>query len=212
MSNDLTIKAFTLGEWMTNCYIVAAPSGACWIVDAGFNPRMMLDYVREQSLSPQMIILTHAHVDHIGGLDQIHRAHPEAPILIHRAEREFLTDPMLNLSAVLASEVVAPEPTRLLEAGESLELAGHAFEVRHTPGHSPGGITLYEPSEKVALVGDALFAGGIGRTDFPTADHDTLIQAIKRELLSLPDDTRVLPGHGPATTIGDERATNPFLR
>jgi len=211
MADYLTIETFTLGDWMTNCYVVTA-GGACWIVDAGFSPKSMLDYVRDQGVTPELIVLTHAHVDHIGGLGQVQRAYPEAPILIHEAEAAFATDPMLNLSAALSEQIVAPEPTRLLQAGEVLSLAGHDFEVRHTPGHSPGGIALYCQKQGVALVGDALFAGGIGRTDFPTSDHATLIKAIKTQLMSLPDETRVLPGHGPATIIGQERATNPFLQ
>jgi glyoxylase-like metal-dependent hydrolase (beta-lactamase superfamily II) len=211
MSDALTIKTFTLGDWMTNCYVLAAGS-RCWIIDAGFQPRLMLQYIQKNNLTPEKIILTHAHVDHIGGLTQVSAAHPNAPILIHEAEQQFPTDPMLNLSAALAEEIVAPEPTQLLTVGQMLELNGHHFEVRHTPGHSPGGITLYCAEQRLALVGDALFAAGIGRTDFPTADHKTLIDSIKNQLMALPDDTRVLPGHGPATTIGEERANNPFLQ
>jgi glyoxylase-like metal-dependent hydrolase (beta-lactamase superfamily II) len=212
MNQALDIKPFTLGDWMTNCYILTAPSGRCWVIDAGFHPQPMLQYIESQQLTPEKIILTHAHIDHIAGLTRLHEAYRDAPILIHEAEQAFLTDPMLNLSAALAEPITAPEPTMLLHAGNTLELDGHHFEVRHTPGHSPGGITLYCAEQNLAIVGDALFAGAIGRTDFPTSDHDTLINAIKTQLMSLPDDTQVLPGHGPATTIGQERAANPFLR
>jgi glyoxylase-like metal-dependent hydrolase (beta-lactamase superfamily II) len=212
MPDDLQIQCFTLGDWMTNCYLVVAPSGHCWIVDAGFRPAPMLEAISDQNLTPQCIILTHAHVDHIAGLSQVHQAYPKVPMLIHAAERAFLTDPMLNLSAALADEIIAPEATNTLQAGQTLSLDDFTFEIRHTPGHSPGGITLYDGKQGVALVGDALFAGGIGRTDFPTSDHNTLINAIESQLMSLPDQTRVLPGHGPETTIGQERVTNPFLQ
>jgi glyoxylase-like metal-dependent hydrolase (beta-lactamase superfamily II) len=212
MSNALHIETFPLGEWMTNCYVVAAASGDCWIVDTGFSPRPMLEAIERQGLTPRRILLTHAHVDHIGGLAQVQQAYPDLPIFIHEAEQAFPTDPMLNLSAALTEEIVAPEPTGILQHGQTLELDSYSFEVRHTPGHSPGGITLYCQQQGVALVGDALFAGGIGRTDFPTSDHATLIEAIKTQLMTLPDETRVLPGHGPETTIGHERNTNPFLQ
>ena len=212
MSESLRITGFPLGEWMTNCYLVAGPSGRCWLIDAGFNPRPMLDAVQQDGLTPERIILTHAHVDHIGGLAQVQERYPKLPILIHAAEREFPAEPALNLSIALDAPLVAPEPTQTIEHGQTLTLDGHTFEIRHTPGHSPGGITLYCETQGVALVGDALFACGIGRTDFPTSDHATLIDAIQSQLMSLPNATRVLPGHGPETTIGQERTSNPFLQ
>lgn len=208
----LNIASFTLGEWMTNCYVVHCPgNAACWIVDAGFEPQTLIEYVVAKNLEPQHVLLTHAHVDHIAGLEQIRTHWPSVPILIHPDESAFLTDPMLNLSALLAQPVVAPAATGELTEGQSLTLGGHRFEVRHTPGHSPGGVTLYQADQKVAIVGDTLFAGSIGRYDFPTSDGEQLMESIRTQLMSLPDDTRVLAGHGPDTTIGDERETNPFL-
>ncbi|MFW6060918.1 MAG: MBL fold metallo-hydrolase [Phycisphaeraceae bacterium] len=212
MSASLHIETFTLGDWMTNCYVVRVASGACWIVDAGFDPAPMLRYIDEHGLSPRQVVLTHAHVDHIAGLDAVRKRWPELPILIHEAEREFLTDVALNLSIVLEQPIIAPDATDTLAHGQMLTLDGIAFEVRHTPGHSPGGITLYQREHGVALAGDALFAGSIGRTDFPTSDHAALMRAIREQLLTLPNETRVLPGHGPETTIGRERVGNPFLQ
>ncbi len=214
-SSPIHIETFCLGEWMTNCYVVhrqdsTAPRSG-WIIDAGFNPEAMVRYLQENEIDPQKVILTHAHVDHIAGLADIRRVWPDIPILIHDAEREFLTDAVLNLSFMLDPPVIAPNPTGPLVPGQPLELDGVPFEVRHTPGHSPGGVTLIQPQAKVAFVGDALFAGSIGRTDFPTSDHSTLIESIKIQLLTLTDDTRVLSGHGPETTIGQERMNNPFL-
>lgn len=225
----LKIERFALGDWQTNCYVVypihprtretggAFEGGAsgggppCWIVDAGFNPQPMIQFIKSHGLEPQRVVLTHAHVDHIGGLAQVKQAWPDLPVLIHEAERTFLEDPTLNLSAFLDEPLYAPPATGTIRHGDVLELDELAFEVRHTPGHSPGGVTLYQAKAGVALVGDALFAGSIGRTDFPTSDHDALIRSIHQQLLTLPDGTRVLPGHGPATTIGRERASNPYL-
>ncbi|MEM7577663.1 MAG: MBL fold metallo-hydrolase, partial [Planctomycetota bacterium] len=158
------------------------------------------------------VLLTHAHVDHIAGLANVRRRHPEVQVLVHEAEADFLTDASLNLSAYLAEPIVTDPADAFLASSESVDIAGVAWETRHTPGHSPGGITLYEPTQGIAIVGDTLFANGVGRTDFPTSDPPQLMRSIRDQLLTLPDDTRVLPGHGPETTVAHERATNPWLR
>ncbi len=217
MPDELHIETFTLGDWMTNCFVVHAPAtgaagGDCVIVDLGFDPEPVFQYIEANNLTPSKVVLTHAHVDHIAGLPELRSRYADLPILIHEAERDFPGDPALNLSIALDRPVVAPEPDDVLRHGQRIDLAGFAFEVRHTPGHSPGGITLYQAEHRVAIVGDALFAGSVGRTDFPTSDGPGLIRSIREQLLSLPDETQVLPGHGPATTIGRERASNPFLQ
>jgi len=208
----LQLSAFSLGAWTTNCLVLGREDESrCTIVDAGFDAERMLAFVQARALEPEAIVLTHAHVDHIASLGLWRDRFPDAPILIHRAEAEFLTDPALNLSAMLAQPVTAPEATDLLENGRSLQLAGVEFRLLHTPGHSPGGVTLHAPEVELAVVGDTLFAGGVGRYDFPTSDGPTLFASIRDKLLTLPDDTRVWPGHGPPTTIGAERRANPFL-
>jgi glyoxylase-like metal-dependent hydrolase (beta-lactamase superfamily II) len=210
--SQLHIATFALGEWMTNCYVVhVGDSSTCWIIDAGFEPRPLIDYVLEHNLTPRQIILTHAHVDHIAGLAEVRDVWPDIPILLHGDEHEFLGDPALNLSAFLAVPITAPPATATLSHGDTRSLDGIDFQVRHTPGHSPGGVTLYQPESAVAIVGDTLFASSIGRSDFPTSNGRTLMQSIREQLMTLPDETSALPGHGPATTIGAERRGNPFL-
>jgi len=213
MPAPLQIKTFALGDWMTNCYVlhIERSGGPCWIIDAGFAPEPLIDYVRENNLTPEQVVLTHAHVDHIAGLHAIRGVWPRIPILIHHAEREFLTEPALNLSIALDEPLIAPPATDTFEHGSTLTLGDMHFQVRHTPGHSPGGVSLYQHEQGVVFVGDALFAGSVGRTDFPTSNPAELIRGIRSQLLSLPDPTRVYPGHGPSTTIGEERANNPFL-
>ncbi len=206
------IRTFCLGPWQTNCFVVRTGDRSCWFVDAGFSPEPMIRHVQSNGLEPRAVLLTHAHVDHIAGLAALREAWPQLPILIHEDEQRFLTEPALNLSLVLDERFVAPPATGTLQQGQDVELDGAAFEVRHTPGHSPGGITLYHEPCGVAIVGDTLFAASIGRTDFPTSNHEQLMASIRDQLLTLPDDTRVLPGHGPETTIGRERAQNPFVR
>lgn len=210
------VEAIVLGPFETNCYIVRAadarPESACWIVDAGYEPGELIGRVRELGLRPEAIVLTHAHSDHIAGIRDVRAAWPGVPIMVHEAEREWLLDPVLNLSAMIGMSVTAPAADRLLREGDVLELEGMRWAVLHTPGHSPGGITLYNAAAGVALVGDALFAGSVGRTDFPGSDTRTLAQSIRSKLYTLPDETEAHPGHGPSTTIGREKRSNMFVR
>lgn len=214
--NKLHVQTFCLGDWQTNCYVVSFDAGKgskpCWIIDAGFAPQPMIQHIRSHDLTPTHVILTHGHLDHIAGLHSIRAAWPGIPILIHREEELFLTEPELNLSALIDEPVSAPPATALLDDGQKLTLGDAQFTVLHTPGHSPGGITLYHAPSSLALVGDTLFAGSVGRTDFPTSDPESLVKSIREKLYTLPPATRVLPGHGPATTIAQERAANPYVR
>lgn len=211
----LEITRFELGDFATNCYVVrdtADPTGACWIVDCSYGPEPMLDHVERAGLKPSLCILTHCHCDHVAGLAAMRLRLGPVNVLCHREEKAFNEDPNLNLSAFIPPAVSAPPPDALLNGGEVLELGGFYFRVLHTPGHSPGGITLWCPEAGEAIVGDTLFAGSIGRLDFPTSDPALMRRSLHEVLMTLPDDTRVHPGHGPSTTIGAERASNPFLR
>ncbi|MFO0874423.1 MAG: MBL fold metallo-hydrolase [Phycisphaerales bacterium] len=213
MSAVPSIAPFVLGEFQTNCYVVSVPGrDECWIVDVGERPQRMLEHVERAGLRPVAIVLTHCHCDHIAGLDLARGRLGSIEVMAHEAERGFCGEPQLNLSAFVGAPVTAAEPTRWLHGGETLDLAGSTWRVMHTPGHSPGGITLVHDESKQAIVGDTLFAGSIGRIDFPTSDPARMERTLAELLRSLPDETRIHPGHGPSTTIGRERRTNPYLR
>ncbi len=198
-----------------NCRVLSVPGhAACWIVDPGLPPTagQLLNYIKENRLTPVAVLLTHAHADHIAGVPAVLAAHPTLPVHLARAEWGFLADPQQNLSAMSGLDLrVVVTDLRPLEAGESLTLSGSVWEVRDTSGHSPGGRTLVNHECQLAVVGDALFAGSIGRVDFPHSDGARLLANIRDQLLTLPDATRVLSGHGPDTTVGEERRSNPFV-
>jgi hydroxyacylglutathione hydrolase len=218
----IAVEAFALGPFETNCYVVcddsptaaAASAGArpCWIVDASFEPGAMIGRVRRLGLAPEKLILTHAHVDHIAGVEEVLAAFPAAELCIHGAEEDWLSDPVKNLSAMMGMPVTARGPSRVLREGDELRLGSSVWRVLHTPGHSPGGITLHDAAAGIALVGDSLFAGSVGRTDFPGSNAEQLAASIRGKLYVLPRETRVYPGHGPSTTIGREMGSNPFVR
>jgi len=218
----LRIKSYTLGPYATNCYLLWIEGGTdAWIVDASFGPGRMIKDVQELALKPSRLLLTHAHVDHIAGVEEVLRALRPAgsaspALLIHRDEESWLQDPVLNLSALGGMSVTTRSPDGFMAGGDTLTLGNGAqsvaFSVLHTPGHSPGGVSLYASSHGVVLSGDALFAGSIGRTDFPGGDLPTLERSIRGKLYTLPRETTVLSGHGPQTTIGEEMDTNEFVR
>jgi hydroxyacylglutathione hydrolase len=219
-SPSTIIACFPLGMYETNCYVLRrATSGnepdhpePCWVIDVGYDPDPLIAYIKEHRLEPKAVVLTHAHCDHIAGLDQFRSLFPGVEVMLHKDEAAFPQDPTLNLSAFSGDPRTVAPADRTLEGNETLEMAGATWTLSHTPGHSPGGITLYSEQEGVALVGDTLFAGSIGRHDFPTSKYPDLERSIREKLYTLPPETRVLPGHGPATTIGQEKATNPFVR
>ena len=208
--NPLEISSVCLGSYRTNCYLVRSDQHL-WIVDAGFEPSALINDARATGLTPEAVILTHAHPDHMAGLDDVREAFPGVPVWIHRAEEQWLTDPMQNLSGLSGDPVTVAPADHLLNHGDELRLGELSWEVRHTPGHSPGSVSLICQNAPVALVGDALFRESVGRTDFPGCDASTLADSIRTQLYSLSDETTVFPGHGPSTTIGHERRHNPYV-
>jgi hydroxyacylglutathione hydrolase len=198
------------GMFAENCYlIVAEQAGACAIVDPGEEAGLILHKVAETGTKPVAIWLTHAHLDHVLGVARV-SAETGAPVWLHPADRP-LYDAVPEQAAWfgLAAPPGLPAPDRDMVHGAELAVGELRFAVRHTPGHSPGSVCLIGPG--IAFSGDVLFAGSIGRTDLPGGDFETLIGSIERELLPLPDDTILYSGHGPESTIGRERRTNPFL-
>jgi glyoxylase-like metal-dependent hydrolase (beta-lactamase superfamily II) len=206
------IHTFVLGEFQTNCFVVTTPgSNKAWIVDCGYSPAPLLQFLRDNNLEVEAILLTHCHADHIAGLDDAINVIGHVPIYVHDAERDWCANPILNLSAWYGLPVSVTSPDRFLLGGESLELNGSRWRVVHTPGHSPGGVCYVNDASKQAIVGDAIFAGSIGRMDFPTSNPRDLRRSVLQTIMSLPDDMTIHPGHGPATTIGRERRTNPYV-
>jgi glyoxylase-like metal-dependent hydrolase (beta-lactamase superfamily II) len=206
------IRVFVLGEFQTNCFVVTTPDEpACWIVDCGFDPEPMLDWIAAEKLEPAALLLTHTHADHIAGVDAAVGRFGPMPMYVHEAEAGYCSDPMRNLSAPLGLPTKVTEPDHLLHDGDTLELAGESWRVIHAPGHSPGGALFVHDASRQAIVGDTLFAGSIGRIDFPTSDPQAMRHTIQQVLMGLPDDMTIYSGHGPATTIGQERRTNPFV-
>ena len=187
--------------------------GPCWIIDPGLPPQaeQIVEHVRTKSLTPEAIVLTHAHADHIGGIDEVRDALGPLPVYLAREEWAGLTDATANLSGLFGAGLATRvEDPKALAAGDRLTLDGSQWLVLDTCGHSPGGRSLYCANLGIVFSGDALFAGSVGRVDFPNSDGSALMANIRDQLMTLPDETRVLSGHGPETTIGHERRTNPF--
>jgi len=204
------IVTFVLGPIETNTYLVLC-DGDCWIVDPGFDPGKLIEHLSSRSLTPSRILLTHGHGDHIAGAGPIKAAWPEARLCCPRGDVEMLSDPQANMSGPFGLAVTSPPADEMVGPGMSLNCGTVEWRILDTSGHTPGGVSYYCPRGGVVLTGDSLFAGSMGRTDIPGASASRLISNIRAQLMTLPQVTQVLPGHGPATTIGDELATNPFL-
>ena len=196
-----------------NAYVVSPESdGGALVIDPGLEPDKIVRYLDRRRLSVEAILNTHGHADHIAGNGLLKERFPDACLCIHQADAPMLSDPVLNLSSPFGVSLTSPPADRLLHDRDTIEAAGLRLEVIHVPGHSPGHVVfLLAGDPPTVFDGDVLFAGSIGRFDFPGGDHDLLVDGIRRELLTLPPDTQVCPGHGPPTTVDRERRTNPFV-
>jgi glyoxylase-like metal-dependent hydrolase (beta-lactamase superfamily II) len=206
------VTGFPAGGFAANCYVVApAEAAECVIIDPGQDAEPGIDEIlTRHRLKPIAVLLTHGHIDHVWSVAPVCGAR-DVPAYIHPADREMLSDPAKGIGMQIAPGLTFTEPddVRELRDGEAISLAGLEFTVSHTPGHTRGSVTF--GGEETLFSGDLLFAGSIGRTDLPGGDDAQMRDSLAKTL-RLPDDTTVLPGHGPSTTIGKERASNPFLR
>lgn len=206
----MKILQMEVGSLGTNCYIAYCENTKkAVIIDPGGDAARILAAVNREGLHVEAIINTHGHADHVMANIKVKEA-TGAPLWIHGADADMLSSGSRNLSAYLGAAASCGTPDRLLADGDLLTVGDFTLKVLHTPGHTPGGISLL--ADKAVFVGDALFAESIGRTDFPGGSYGQLIESIKTKLMTLDDDVKAYPGHGPATTIGWERRQNPFIQ
>lgn len=203
----MNLITLELGELATNCYILTDENSAV-VIDPAADAALILKELESRRSKLESIVYTHAHCDHIGGSGELKRA-TGATVYMGRNENEVFESPVLSLFSWLETEEKPAPPDTLVSGGDEIPAGDIRLKVLDTPGHTPGGISLL--AGKFLFTGDALFSGSIGRTDFPGSDHQALIESINSHILSLEDDVRIYPGHGPSTTVGRERTSNPFL-
>ena len=206
----MILETLPVGPLQTNCYLVGCEEtrlGA--VIDPGGDAAEILSAIERHKLTLKVILLTHAHFDHIGGVAELAEA-THAQVALHPSDLTLLHS---RGGAGMFGMIVrpSPEPDMALFDGQVIEVGTLRLNVLHTPGHTPGHVTFHEPQARAAFDGDVLFMQGIGRTDFPGSSYKQLMDSIRNVLFTLPDDTTIYPGHGPATTVGDEKGSNPFL-
>lgn len=205
----MILETVCVGPMQVNCYILASGENSqALIIDPGDEVRKIRQILDKHKLKPHLIINTHGHYDHIGCDDKF-----GVPVYIHRQDLALLKGPQLNLSAIFALSYQVKSKIKALDEKDTLGLDDIQLKVIHVPGHTPGGIALLmiKPMDKILFTGDSLFCQGIGRSDLAGGDESLLIKSIKEKLLTLSDDTVIYPGHGPSSTIGEEKKHNPYL-
>ncbi|UOY94011.1 MBL fold metallo-hydrolase [Ectobacillus sp. JY-23] len=204
-------RQLPLGPLQTNAYILHNEQGQCIVFDPGSEGKRLITYLRKHHLHPLAILLTHAHFDHIGAVDEVRNAF-SIPVYVHEAEQDWLADTTLNGSSYFGQGSITAKAADCVITEEStLQIGDFTFEVLETPGHSPGSVSYYCKEAGVVFSGDVLFQMSIGRTDLRGGSFHELVLSIEEKLFTLPDDTVVMCGHGPETTIGFEKEHNPFL-
>jgi glyoxylase-like metal-dependent hydrolase (beta-lactamase superfamily II) len=209
------LRKLVLTDFQSCCYLLASRAGsAAAVIDPGGEPERITSALEQGRLTPEYIINTHGHADHTGANRALKLRFPQSKICIHPGDQAMLGDPDANLSAWFGGRLDSPPADVLLEEDDRLEVEGLTLRVIHVPGHTPGSICMFLEQQPGPLLfsGDALFDSGIGRTDFPGGNYGLLVAGIREKLFTLPDCTRVLPGHGPETTIGEEKQNNPFCK
>ena len=208
----MRIERLIVSPLEVNCYIVwDEDTLEAAVIDPGADGEYIITTINNLGVNPICIINTHGHVDHIGANADVKAAFPEAQLMVHRLDFVLLRNAMNSFIAPMVGAKESPDPDVFLNEGDVITVGSIAFKVLHTPGHTPGSICLYCKEEKVVFTGDTLFAGSVGRVDLPYSEPEKLIPSIQRKLMVLPDETVVLPGHGPESTIGRERIANPFV-
>jgi len=211
----LQVAGFTFNPFQENTYILFNEKKECWIVDPGMygaeEEKVMYDFVEQRRLQPRQVINTHGHIDHVFGVDALKQKYG-IPFGIHTLEQPMLSNARGSAMLFGFNFGAAPVPDFFIAEGTVMLLGDDEVEVRLAPGHSPGSIVFYHRAGRWAIGGDVLFRGSVGRSDLPGGNHEVLVQSIREQLYTLPDDTIVYSGHGPETRIGDEKRSNPFVR
>lgn len=206
----LEVQRIVVGPLQANCYLVIdQESRESLVVDPGAEAGRILEQIRRFQAQVKLIVLTHSHGDHIGGVEEI-KNETGAFLAVHSLEADWIVDPEMNLSALIGMPISTPPADRMLDEGDEIQLGRSILQTIHTPGHSPGGLTL--KTDGLIVCGDLIFQEGIGRTDLPGGDMTVLMNTIREKIYTLPEETVIHPGHGNPTSVGYEKRSNPFVK